>query len=501
MKIINKVVCIAVSLLFVLSVCGCTVNEEKLASSAVAKVNDTEILKSQMNEIVNFTAVYYYATTGQDITEDEDSFNTMKEDIVNDMVERELIKTVADKYGYKVDEKEVKDGVDNLLAGIEDSQYISDDDYLEVLQKYGFKDEKSFKEAVTTYSEAMTYTNGFMDKFRNEVQGKGYATSTYMTVDDIDVPAYIYYYVYIQKTIEEEYNSYMNSYYSASDSSAELESKTPEEIKEDTEETIKEKAAFYAEGTAKKLQVTDETINNIKEQNAQYDSMYDAETMESVYNAYGITKEQYDKAATWVATADAYKNKLHDEVSYEKPTEEDAKKEFEKNTKQYDTSTVSAKHILTQDKDLAKEIYEQATKDGANFDDLMSKYQNDESVEQASDLGAFKYSDMVEDFSKAAFDAEKGEVIGPVKTEYGYHVVYVYDKNIVEPKFEDSMDQILVTLDADRKAEAASKLDEKIKKEHKYEILRTGIDEPFNMFMADLKENNKIKTYKSVIKK
>lgn len=499
MKIINKVVGIVVSLLFVLSVSGCTVNEEKLAASPVAKVNDTEILKSQMNEIVNFTSVYYYASTGQDVTSDEESFETMKEEIVDDMVETELIKTVADKYGYKIDEKEVKKGAENLLTAIKQSDYMKGDEYLKTLQKYGFEDEKSFEEAATTYSQSMTYTNGFTDKFRNEVQGKGYATSTYMTVDDIKVPAYVYYYLYIQKTMEEQYNSYVNSY--SSDSSTQTESKTPEELKEETEETIKEKAAFYAEGTKKKLEVSEKTVNNLKEQNSTYSSMYDSDTMESVYNAYGITKAQYDKAATWVATADAYKSKLHDEVSYEKPTEEDAKKEFEKNTKQYDTSTVSAKHILTKDKDLAEQIYEQATKEGANFDDLMSKYQNDDDVEQATDLGAFKYSDMVEDFSKAAFDAEKGEVVGPVKTEYGYHIIYVYDKNIVEPKFEDSMDQILVSLDADRKAAAASKLDEQIKKEHKCDIIRTEIDEPFNMFMADLKENNKIKTYKSIIKK
>ena len=34
---------------------------------------------------------------------------------------------------------------------------------------------------------------------------------------------------------------------------------------------------------------------------------------------------------------------------------------------------------------------------------------------------------MVRPFEVAAFSADEGEVVGPVKTEFGYHVIYVYE--------------------------------------------------------------------------
>jgi peptidyl-prolyl cis-trans isomerase C len=35
---------------------------------------------------------------------------------------------------------------------------------------------------------------------------------------------------------------------------------------------------------------------------------------------------------------------------------------------------------------------------------------------------------MVPEFEKAAFSAKKGEVVGPVKTQFGYHLIRVDDQ-------------------------------------------------------------------------
>jgi peptidyl-prolyl cis-trans isomerase C len=44
---------------------------------------------------------------------------------------------------------------------------------------------------------------------------------------------------------------------------------------------------------------------------------------------------------------------------------------------------------------------------------------------RGGELGAFSRGQMVEEFEKAAFAAKAGDVIGPVRTQYGYHVIKV----------------------------------------------------------------------------
>ena len=86
---------------------------------------------------------------------------------------------------------------------------------------------------------------------------------------------------------------------------------------------------------------------------------------------------------------------------------------------------------------LAEEILEEA-RAGADFSKLADEYSEDPSVKaNHGDLGYFKKSDMVPEFAEAAFAAKPGEIIGPVRTQFGLHVIKVVDK-----KREDGIDKV-----------------------------------------------------------
>jgi peptidyl-prolyl cis-trans isomerase C len=104
---------------------------------------------------------------------------------------------------------------------------------------------------------------------------------------------------------------------------------------------------------------------------------------------------------------------------------------------------VKASHILVEDKELAQKLITQLG-EGAKFAELASEHSTGPSGKQGGDLGFFGKGEMVEPFSKAAFQLDVGEVVDePVETQFGWHVIKVTDKRTQEPKsFEEMRDQL-----------------------------------------------------------
>ena len=67
---------------------------------------------------------------------------------------------------------------------------------------------------------------------------------------------------------------------------------------------------------------------------------------------------------------------------------------------------------------------------GEDFAELARQHSLDPTAENGGDLGYFSKGDMIESFEKAAFSAEKGEAAGPVETDYGYHIIKIFDKKV-----------------------------------------------------------------------
>jgi len=69
-------------------------------------------------------------------------------------------------------------------------------------------------------------------------------------------------------------------------------------------------------------------------------------------------------------------------------------------------------------------------KRGGNFEALAKAYSSDPgSAKKGGDLGWFSRSDFVKEFAEAAVKLEPGEMSGLVKTQFGYHIIQLLEKN------------------------------------------------------------------------
>lgn len=88
---------------------------------------------------------------------------------------------------------------------------------------------------------------------------------------------------------------------------------------------------------------------------------------------------------------------------------------------------VKASHILVSSESEAKALKSQID-DGASFEELAKKYSKCPSGANGGDLGYFTHGQMVKEFEDAAFETETNKVSDPIKTQFGYHLIKVYDK-------------------------------------------------------------------------
>lgn len=90
-------------------------------------------------------------------------------------------------------------------------------------------------------------------------------------------------------------------------------------------------------------------------------------------------------------------------------------------------STVCANHILVPNEMDAIKLKSQI-KDFSDFQYYARMYSTCPSGRNGGDLGCFGRRQMVKPFEEAAFNGKIGEVSEPVKTEYGYHLLWVTKK-------------------------------------------------------------------------
>lgn len=125
-------------------------------------------------------------------------------------------------------------------------------------------------------------------------------------------------------------------------------------------------------------------------------------------------------------------------------SDEEIKAYYDANKAQFNKGeAVSAKHILVESEEKCNEILASITNGEKTFEDAAKESSTCPSGQKGGDLGQFGKGQMVPEFEQAAFAAEIGQVVGPVKTQFGFHLIKVEVKNEAEvAAFEEVKENI-----------------------------------------------------------
>jgi peptidyl-prolyl cis-trans isomerase C len=86
---------------------------------------------------------------------------------------------------------------------------------------------------------------------------------------------------------------------------------------------------------------------------------------------------------------------------------------------------IKARHILVDQEFEASDLIKKLEQ-GSTFEELAQKFSKCPSKARGGDLGEFGKGRMVPTFEEAAFALKVDEVSGPVRTQFGYHLIQRY---------------------------------------------------------------------------
>jgi len=88
----------------------------------------------------------------------------------------------------------------------------------------------------------------------------------------------------------------------------------------------------------------------------------------------------------------------------------------------------SARHILVTNKKQCTQL-KSDIENGADFADIAKQHSTCPSGKKGGDLGQFRERQMVKEFNDVVFSAELHKVHGPVKTQFGYHLIEITERS------------------------------------------------------------------------
>lgn len=170
------------------------------------------------------------------------------------------------------------------------------------------------------------------------------------------------------------------------------------------------------------------------------------------YEADPVFKAELNKAKESLLISFAVQKAL-EKVSV---TDAEAKAYYDQNQDKLVTGdTVNASHILVDNEEAALNILADIRDEKISFEEAAKKYSKCPSAERGGELGDFGKGQMVPEFDEACFSMEQGELRGPVKTDFGYHIIRLNKKNpSAAIAFNDIKDKIKEQLISDKQQAA-----------------------------------------------
>ena len=91
-------------------------------------------------------------------------------------------------------------------------------------------------------------------------------------------------------------------------------------------------------------------------------------------------------------------------------------------------TTATARHILVENEEKCIQIKSEIEK-GEDFSEMAAAHSRCPSGKRGGDLGSFCPGQMVSEFDEVVFSEDIGSIHGPVKTEFGYHLIEITSRS------------------------------------------------------------------------
>ncbi len=410
-------------------------------TEAFAKVNNHEITYQEYEKIVQQQVEQMRQQSGKDV--DENTIGSIREQVWNSLVSQAISKQAIEKYGITVSDNEILDWVRNrpetlpdpIKRNFMDSTGVFNAGFYQ--QALGMKT----KEATQFWSQVENYLREtLLSEKLQAVLSQG------VVVSESDI---------LEKYKDENMRANMSFAFldlnSLTDSSQfavtdndlkEYYEKNKNDFKQ--EEAVKLKYVQFLDlATAEDSSIVMKQMERFKK-DMQTANVEDSSLIKMIFENSSVSwNPDFQKANNFEPVVSKFLFKAKPGDISDILIGEDGYQVLKVlDIKQTEDPYVNASHILINienddsagAKTKAQGIFDRV-KNGESINDLAVEFSNDPTAKQnRGDLGWFMKGAMVKEFEDATFGANVGDLVGPVKTKYGYHIIRVTGRESKEFK-------------------------------------------------------------------